>query len=179
MTDAFNLTLSMVASLDGRTTSPDGPVWSSPEDQIAFESLRDSKQAVIIGRITAEEHTLKKSASGTPLRIVMTRNPNQFSKRAKPGSLEFTDESPDTLVRRLRMQGITDALLAGGSTINSLFIEAGLITEAYFTYEPIFLGEGNGIFKHPVRNAAFRLIDSEKLNASGTIRLRYTISYER
>lgn len=178
MKKKFQLTLSMVSSLDGRTTTPAGSIQSSPEDTAAFEKLRNSIPVMIIGRKTAQKHTLRLPELHGPLRIVMTRNPSQYTGLVRPGKLEFTDETPTELISRLQKQGIRAALLAGGSTTNAAFLDACLITNAFFTYEPVVSGTGKGIFFRPGRTAIFHLRDIQQLNTRGTLRMHYAISYE-
>lgn len=107
----------------------------------------------------------------------MTRTPNLFSADRVAAQLEFTDETPRALVRRLSSEGYESALLVGGSDINEAFLKDKLITDCYITIEPRFFGNGKSIFTSDAVDIPLQLTDVTTLNQQGTLLLHYIIRY--
>jgi dihydrofolate reductase len=175
------VTLVMVTSVDGKTTrwhKPDSTIWSSPEDQQFFSHLKSSYKLIVMGRRTYQE--VKKRLVLTPAirRIILTKNPKKFAKDEIPGQLEFTSDPPGELLTRLKKEGVTRVLLAGGSTLNKYFLEAKLIDDIYLTIEPRIFGSGKAMVKPMEVDVSLKLIESKTLNNQGTLMLHYNVIYD-
>lgn len=174
----MRLILVMVSSVDGKTTHPTVHGWSSTEDQEHFRKLKDMYPTIIMGRKTYETVRNILELSPKHRRIVMTKSTADFAREEVVGQLEFTDQSPRSLVRRLSSEGIESALLVGGSNLNEAFLKDQLITDCYITLEPRFFGNGKSIFTSDDIDIPLQLIEMKKLNAQGTLLLHYEIRYE-
>lgn len=177
----MKIILVMVQTVDGKTTlwhEPEIHGWSSMEDQVHFRSLIDSHRVLVMGRKTYEGVKDQIQLSPHLKRIVLTQRPEDFKHKQVEGQLEFSDESPADVVRRMEAAGHTSMLLVGGSEINEAFLRAKLITECYITIEPKFFGNGKGIFAPTNMDISLQLIDMKQLNQRGTVLLHYTIEYE-
>lgn len=164
-----------VTSLDGKLTrwgEPQIERWTSKEDQRFFAKLRSQQEIVIMGRNTFV--AVKPKLSPKILRVVLTRSPARYRKRAVPGQLEFTNENPLRLIQRLKKSGYRRILLAGGS-ISLSFLKHKLVDEVWVTVEPRMFGQGNMLVSHFRLNGAFRLLSTKRLNRSGTLLLHYRI----
>jgi dihydrofolate reductase len=125
-------------SADGKIAEREGQRsldWTSKEDLKFFVSKTKELGVVVMGRKTFD-------TIGKPLKdrrtIVMTR-----SQAAKPIiGVEYTSESPEVLVARLKNEGVESLAIAGGANIYSQFLAAGLITDMYLTIEPVLFGDG-------------------------------------
>lgn len=176
----MKVVLIMVMSLDGKTTlgSRSGASWASEEDQRHFAACIQESDIVVMGSNTYEAAKPFMVLSSSPHRIVMTHEPEKFSRDAVPGQLEFTDESPEALLNRLSSLKISKVLLVSGERLNAAFFDKELIQELWITVEPLIFGDGRGIttpLVHPVR---LGLIDIEKLNPYGTLLLKYRVQHE-
>ena len=169
----MHVTLVMVTSVDGMLIPN-----SSRQDQDHFRRLKHKYPVIIMGRKTYDAVKNKLVLSVKNLRIVLTKNPQTFTKDRVPGQLEFTDESPIDLTNRLDRLGPTRSLLVGGSDVNELFLKAKLITDCYITIEPRFFGSGKNIFTSDSIDVPLTLIDVTRLNKQGTLLLHYMVSYE-
>lgn len=172
----MKVTMVLVASLNGKITKGDEPnihSWASKEDFKFFSSLRDKYNLIIMGRKTYE--TVRDEIELTPkrLRIVLTKEPSKYVRDVVNESLEFTKEDPKELLRRLSSKGYKNALIVGGSEINSLFLKSDLVDELYVTIEPKVFGSGKPLFAEGEFESIFKLIRVEKLNKRGTINLKY------
>ncbi len=171
----MKLILVMVTSLDGRSTKgtvSDTHVWTSPEDQKHFLTIRDNASLLIMGSKTYE--AVKKSMTHAPekLRVVITRNPEKYASEKIPGKLEFSSEDPRDLIERLEKKGYIEGYLVGGAHTNTEFIKQGLVTELWQTLEPKILGVGNGIIGEELSESSWKLLSYEKLNETGTLLLK-------
>ena len=97
--------------------------------------------------------------------------------------MEFTDETPTDLIKRLENQGFSEGFLVGGANTNTEFLKQGLVSELWQTLEPKILGMGNGIVGDTSAGSAqgekidvsLKLISEEKLNDKGTLLLKYAV----
>lgn len=177
----MKIILVMVASADGKTTKwTESAVhgWSSKEDSEHFRSLKSKHRLIVMGRKTYEHVKNEIVLSPNILRIVMTQRPADFSGDTVAGQLEFTDEPPVTLVRRLESLGFDTMLLVGGSELNGGFLEDKLINECYLTIEPRFFGSGKSIFADTKIDVQLQLMELHKLNEQGTLMVHYSLQYD-
>jgi len=112
---------------------------------------------------------------GSQLRIILTRNPGRYSANAVPGKLEFSNESPQQLVKQLENKGFKQMLLLGGGTINALFLKESLVDELYLTLEPRIFGKGKTLVREGEFEVLLELMNIKRLNQSGTLLLKYKI----
>lgn len=177
----MKITLVMVQTADGKTTRwQDAAIhgWASEEDHAHFHTLIANTNVLVMGRKTYESVTSEIKLSPNILRIVLTQRPDDFCTQRTPQQLEFTDESPAALVKRLGGDGYTSLLLAGGSEVNEAFLSAKLITDCLITIEPRFFGSGKSLFAPVNVDIPLKLIDVKKLNTQGTLILHYTVDYD-
>ena len=169
----------MLVSVDGKTTFGDNQniySWSSIEDQKQFFSLIKKNNLIVMGRITYDASQPVIKIKKGKLRIVLTRSPKKYLNQTIKGQLEFTDESPENLLKRLSLLGYKKMLLVGGGTINGLFLIQNLVDELYLTIEPKIFGRGKNIVEGQLLNTSLKLISVKKINTIGTLLLKYNIN---
>ena len=170
--------LVVVASLNGKSTKGEITnvrLWSSKEDQKYFSTLIQKSSLIVMGRETYEAARAIIKLTLGKLRIVLTRNPERFKRLEVLGQLEFTDESPARLVRRMEIKGYKTMLLVGGSSINSLFFQQNMIDEVWVTLEPYIFGRGKCLVEEGDLDVSLKLKSVKKLNKKGTLFLKYSV----
>ncbi len=175
----MKVTMVMLASVDGKTTFGDNQnvySWSSIEDQKHFFSLIKKNNLIVMGRATYDASRPVIKIEKGKLRIVLTQSPKKYLNQTIKSQLEFTDESPEKLVKRLSLLGYKKILLVGGGTINGLFLKENLVDELYLTIEPKLFGSGKNIAEGQLLNKSLRLISVKKLNKVGTLLLKYQLN---
>lgn len=83
-------------------------------------------------------------------------------------------DSPESALLLLEKEGFSEAIVTGGSTINSEFAKHGLIDEVIFDVNPSILGEGIPIFNPTDFQLSLDLIESEEIR-DGIIELHYKV----
>jgi dihydrofolate reductase len=175
----MKLILVMVTSLDGRSTKgneTDNHTWTSPEDQKHFIEIIENAKLIIMGSKTFEPAKENMKHKEGRLRVIITRTPEKYDNEKIPGQLEFTNESPTDLIKRLENQGCTEGYLVGGAHTNTEFFKQKLVTEIWQTLEPKILGVGNGIVGDEKIDVSLKLISEDKLNDKGTLLLKYSVN---
>lgn len=170
--------LAMVVSLNGKTTKGEikSPTeWASSEDQLHFQSLVASNNLIVMGSKTYEASKAFIRLQKDKLRIVLTRNPGKFKDFSVLGQLEFSNESPDDIVKRLEKNGYRQILLASGANINTLFFQSKLIDEIWLTVEPRIFGLGKNLVEDANLDVQLSLESVKKLNKKGTLLLKYKV----
>lgn len=170
----------MVTSLDGRSTQKGKGTnihsWTSPEDQKYFANIVSTAHLIIMGSTTYEAARGGMQHRNDLLRVVITRDPSKYETEKIPGKLEFTNETPAELIKRLEKKGYREGYLVGGAQTNTAFFKEGLVTEVWQTLEPRILGMGNGIVGEEVVDFSLKLISIEKMNQNGTLLLKYQVA---
>lgn len=175
----MKIILVMVMSANGKITAGENTRvhdWSSKEDQKYFAALKEKSRLIIMGRKTFDVARPTMTLSPKTLRVVLTGKPKSFAKLAVPEQLEFTNESPKVLVKRLKRQGYKEVLIAGGTEINTLFLKKNLVSELWLTIEPVFLGRGKNLLGETPLNTGVRLKSHRQLNGEGTLLLKYEVN---
>lgn len=168
----------MVSSLNGKITRGDDPDvthWTSKEDAALFASMKAQHNLIVMGSRTYEASQNRIKLKDGTLRIVLTKNPEQYEPHTVPGQLEFTNEHPKDLVNRLETQGFKNMLLVGGSEINTAFFKENLVDEIHLTIEPVLFGSGKPLVSQDQFETKLTLVDSRKLNDRGTLHVVYEI----
>jgi riboflavin biosynthesis pyrimidine reductase len=175
----MHVTLLTVQSLDGFITHHDTPGsgFASAEDQTHFHAALAGFDCGVMGGVTyrGARDLICTQPMAKRLRVVLTRTPADYAAEAQPGSLEFTNEPPAKVLDGLRARGFTRCVLLGGAHANGLFLAAGLVDEIWLTVEPMLFGGGTPLLAARV-DVRLELLASEKLNAAGTLLLRYRVA---
>lgn len=168
----------MVSSVNGRITKGNNPnvySWSSKEDKNFFLPLVKKHNLIVMGSKTYEAVRKNLDLSQPKLRIVLTKNPKKYSKQALAKKLEFSQESPRQLVRRLNRQGYPEMMLLGGGLINSSFLKAKLVDELQLVIEPLIFGTGQLLVGEAPFTSKLKLATIKRLNHQGTLLLKYIL----
>lgn len=119
--------------------------WTSLEDkQFYVESIKRAG-VVVMGSQTFQ--TFTRYPKGLKF-VIYTRQPEKFTN-PKPEVITTwpTVVSPQEVVDQLRQEKYSEVAICGGSSIYSMWIESGLVTDVYLTIEPVFFGQGISLFK--------------------------------
>ena len=168
----MKVTLVAAVTIDGKLARNSAHFvdWTSREDKKLFFSTTKRAGVIILGNNTFK--TLPAPLPGR-LHVVLTRD--LAGKENIPGAVEYTDQPPERVLADLEARGYTEAVLAGGSQVNSLFLQGGLVDEISLTVEPLIFGAGVDLFTGVPFDLRVRLIEVEKLNEAGSVRLRYSL----
>lgn len=153
-------------SVDGFLAKSEDEVinWTSKEDKKFFVEMTKKAGVMVMGGNTYR--TFRKPLPDRR-HIVYTRG------RVGGKGFEKTNESPKDLIKRLEGEGFNEIAVIGGGFINSLFLDAGLVTDIYLTIEPLVFGAGVNVFHSP-SNAKLKLHDIKKLN-DNTVLMHYKV----
>lgn len=165
----MKVTLLMAITLDGRIgkTSEHFVDWAGKEDRKLFVEVTKKAGVVIMGSKTYD--TLNKPLPGRK-NIILTRNKNRKSEWE---DLIFTDKKPREILNDLEKEGFSEAVIAGGALINSVFAKENLIDEVIVTISPLIFGYGFSLFTQDV-SMELELEVLEKLGES-SIYARYRV----
>ena len=111
-------------------------IETSPTDKAHFEKTTRAAGTIITGRNTLEA---MKEPLADRRNIVLTRKPELLKIEAVP-ELEYTDEDPEAILKRLEQQHVDTVAVVGGAQIFTLF--APYTDEWHLTVCPQFVGEG-------------------------------------
>ncbi|MBC7708081.1 dihydrofolate reductase [Polaromonas sp.] len=170
----MQIVLAVVMSINGKITRGDERSvtgWASHDDSLSFKELLAQHTVQIMGNKTYAGAELK--ANPAKLRVIITRTPEAHTDDATPGEVEYTNASPQSVVKDLEARGYTSAFLLGGSEIYGLFLGAGLVTDLYITIEPFIFGSGINLLSEIPENIRCQLVSSKQLNEQGTLLLHY------
>src|SRR3989338_5378535 len=136
--------------------------WTSAEDTQFFVEKTKEAGVVVMGRTTFS--TIGKGLKDRRV-IVMTKNP---TAAAPIEGVEFTNESPVDLAKRLASEGVATLALGGGASVYGQFLDAYLVDEIFLTLEPFLFGNGVPLGEKFAR-VNLELVDTRKLNARSVL----------
>jgi dihydrofolate reductase len=149
-----------------RNPSQTSREWTGYQDKRLFTWLTKQAKVAVIGH-----NTYKTFDQPFPRRrtIVYTMKPHE--QAAKDG-VEFTNEPPAQLLKRLESEGEPGVAICGGAAIYDLFMRAGLVHDFYLTIQPHFFGEGLKLFTNPMQKS-LELLETQVSTADQTVILHY------
>ena len=174
----MKLILIMVVSLDGKTTRGDESKvyrWTSKEDQTHFFATLKKGTAFIMGKKTFKAAESIICPSHKKYFAVLVPNPTADGKTSIPGQLEFTNERPHAILRKIEKMRHKKAYLLGGEFTNTEFFKMNLVDEILLTIEPVMFGSGNSIIKRQIPDVKLVLKKVKRLNKRGTLLLTYKV----
>jgi dihydrofolate reductase len=163
-------------SLNGYITNgsdTDVTKWTSDEDKALFKASRAESTLIVMGKNTYLAIKNSVVLSDKTLRVVLTKNLNEFLHDTVDGKLEFSNLEPLQLVEWLSGMGYENMLLLGGSHVYSAFLDAGLINELQINIEPVIFESGTPLFSDLKSMQKLKLVSSKQLNPNGTLLLSY------
>ncbi len=104
-----------------------------------------------------------------PFTVVVSDKPNV----ATDPKIVFVS-SPREAMEVIKNKGISEAVVAGGSTLNAGFLKDNLIDEIYLDVEPLIFGRGIPLFRVDDTEAKLELLEVKNLSKN-TIRLHYKV----
>ncbi len=151
------VTIYHTTSLDGRIADGSGGFeWISEQYSLdAFMARCEQADAVLVGR-GAYRSYVESEMWPLPGRLIV------LSTTAQPENAEVRAGSAPELVASLADEGMENLLLAGGTTTNTAFARAGLVSGIVLDIQPSLLGEGPGVFEDGV-SVELRLRVSEQM----------------
>lgn len=142
----MKLILLMAITLDGKTgkDSEHFVDWTEQEDKKFFVGITKKAGVIIMGSKTFD--TIGKPLPGRK-NIILTQNPQ---RKSQWDNLIFTNKTPLDLLKCLEKEGFSEAVLAGGPTINTIFARERLIDEIIVTVSPLIFGYGTSLFSEEI-----------------------------
>lgn len=139
-----------------------------------FVKLAEEIGCFIIGRKTYDVYQTKESEEYSfdnvkSKKIIVSRD-----KKSKLSAGYISANSPKDALDKASELGFSKVLLAGGGTLNSAFVKAGLVDEIIINIEPYVLGRGIRIFSEETFENKLQLIKVRKLN--GIVQLHYKVT---
>jgi dihydrofolate reductase len=139
------------------------PDWTSKEDKQSFVHLTKNAALVFGG------NTFR--AIGKPL--PNRKNVVYSRKRLNIEGVKTTQSPPQDLIDELKKEDCESLAICGGSTIYTMFLQSGLVTDVYLTIEPLLFGKGIKLFNTSM-DIKLMLTSLKKLNDS-TVLLHYKV----
>ena len=142
--------------------------WTSTEDKKLFIEISKQCGVVIMGKKTFATFP---SPLKDRLNVVFTSEKNQ----QEIAGVKWVSGEPEQILVELKKMGYTSALLGGGASLNTMFLEKKLINEIILTIEPKIFGVGIDLFNKDF-NINLQLLEVKKIN-NNAIRLKYKVRY--
>ncbi len=136
--------------------------WTSKEDKKFFSTRTKEAGVIVLGY-----NTYKTIGRPLPDRLNIV-----YSKEHIEG-VEVTQKEPAELIKDLEKRGFKEVAICGGTTIFTMFMEAGLVDKLYLTIEPVVFGAGMTLFNKKFEKAL--KLESMKKLGEATVLLEYNV----
>ena len=160
----------MAQTLDGKIAkdSDHFPDWTEKVDKKFFMKRTKQSGVMIFGKKTFE--TLPGILPGR-LHVILTRSAGEWDEMKE--NLVYTSLTPYKILKKLESLGYENPILAGGTTINTLFAKENLIDDIELTISPVIFGSGLGLFSEEIEISLS--LKSQEQIGDQTILLKYEV----
>lgn len=170
----MNISIYIATSVNGFiSNSRNVPDWLSPTYGEGFFNICLKRRAVIMGKKTYDilaPDNLPLKDNG--ISVVMTSN--TAANPTNP-TVVFTSDSPKEIVSMLQGKGFSEAVIIGGTTVMSEFVNAKLVNDIFMVVEPVLFGSGGlPLLKDVGLDYKLKLVGSPKFN-NDTVQLHYQL----
>lgn len=144
-------------SLDGFINKLDRGklTWSSAEDKKYFADETRRTGVAIMGQTTFDTFD---QPLPERLNAVVTHTPKENTEQ-----VIYVDGDPQKILDDMAARGFEEVSVIGGSMINTLFMNAGLVTDLLITITPHVFGEGIPLFGKLDKSFDLELVDDRPL----------------
>jgi dihydrofolate reductase len=161
----------MAMSVNGMIATPDDETPWSTEEWERFREFVARHKNIIIGRRTydimrATDHFSK---LGDPDVVVITQQDIPHDHKT------YFAHSPHEALAHLQKLGHTHCVVAGGSTINGLFIGEHLVDEIILDVEPILLSKGVPLYALLNQQETNLALMAAEQYGTNSVQLRYDV----
>ena len=160
-------------TLDGfiaRTPSQSTLSWRSKGDRQFFIAKTKEARVVVMGLNTAKT---SKRPMPDRLNVIYAKSREELPHWKEFDGWEVTQKDPASLIQELSERGYGEVAICGGSTIYTMFMQAGVVNTLYLTIEPVFFGQGMTLFNKEM-DKHLTLISTTKLE-DNTLLLEYGV----
>jgi len=183
------VTWKVAVSLDGRVAGPDGgPTAITGESARAdVHDLRSTVGAIIVGTGTAladnPSLTVRRDEPMTgapPLRVIVGSREIAATAQVRDDQALtlIVEADPAEVLAQLYDRGVRHALLEGGPTLASAFLEAGLVDRVVWYVAPLMLGSGP-VALPPGASRPMEVAVSEVAVVGEDVRITGMVNYQR
>ena len=148
-------------SANGQLLLAENPAHAAPQEALAFFLQQANiKGNLIIGRKTFD--VLQQFPGG-----VKAFFPNVEIVLLSRSNLNIegyiVSDSPEHAVKYLTEKGFEEIIIGGGTNVYNEFLEKNLVTDIYFNYLPMIIGDGGVIGRSENLNIKFNIIEQKLL----------------
>ena len=144
--------------------------WRSKGDRQFFIAKTKEARVVVMGLNTAKT---SKRPMPERLNITYAKSKEDLPHWAEFDGWEITQKDPASLIQELSERGYEQVAICGGSTIYTMFMQAGVVDTLYLTVEPVLFGQGMNLFNKEI-DKKLSLTKAEKLE-DNTLLLEYSV----
>ncbi|MDO8664717.1 MAG: dihydrofolate reductase family protein [Candidatus Liptonbacteria bacterium] len=163
--------LYMAISANGFIARKDDDVpWSGSIFACYYDFVR-KRGNIILGKRTYKimKEVGEFEKLGFPLTVVVSDSPDKINNEKT-----IFVSSPKEAIKNLEERGVEEAIVGGGSILNSSFMAENLIDEIYLDVEPIIFGEGIPLFAAGDFEKKLELIEIKNIS-DNEIQLHYRV----
>ena len=173
MPQDIKVSMILLQSLDGfiAKNQNDKLDWGSKEDKQNYKAKTVEIGAIICGTNTylqVPDFALKNRKV-----YVLTNRPEEIPD--KEGVVLFKG-SPQSLIEKIKSEGITKVAVVGGGKIYNSFLSANLVDEIFVTIAPVAFGVGIHGFGDSILTNKFELVSVDKMG-EGEVYLHYRVKW--
>ncbi len=153
----MKVTIICATSLDGFINKLDRGklIWGSTQDKQHFAKETRRTGVAIMGQTTFD--TLDEPLPDR-LNVVVTRTPKDNTDQ-----VIYVDGKPRNILEDMEARGFSEVSVIGGSMINTLFMNAGVVTDLVITITPHIFGEGVPLFGNLDKDYNLELVEARPL----------------
>jgi dihydrofolate reductase len=166
----MKVVLYMAITVNGMIASHDHNTPWTDDEWVAYSSKVKSIGNLIVGRTTYDfmENDNNFPDLGNPFVVVLT------SRHIDNGKNVIAVKSFEEAISVLKDRGFAEALIGGGTQLDTAALESGLIDEIYLDVEPFVIGRGLPLFSPSNTNLELKFIKVSQIGKN-SVQLHYKV----
>jgi len=144
--------------------------WRSQGDRQFFITKTKEAGVVVMGKNTSKT---SKRPMPDRLNIIYAKSKEELPHWQEFEGWEVTQKDPAFLVQEIAERGYEQLAICGGSTIYTMFMQAGVVDTLYLTIEPVLFGQGMNLFNKEI-DKKLNLVKAERLGEQSLL-LEYSV----
>lgn len=173
----MNVFIIVAMSLDGfiaQRADQASTDWTSLEDKKFFTQKTKEAGVIVMGETTFGTigFPLKDRLNIIYSHLSESEFEQKYDLKLDPEKIRLTSKKPDQLIADLEQEGFQQVAICGGSTIYTMFFQAGVVDEFFITLETVIFGNGLKLFKRSELQK-LKLVECQKMNEKGALLLHY------
>lgn len=147
--------------------------WTTQADKQYYVDAIKRARAVVTGSKTFKP--MRRFPKGIKYFVYTSKPAELINPKPELIEVEPTQADPRDLIKQIETEGFDELIISGGSSVYTMFLQAGVVDKVYLSIEPLMFGKGVRLVDGVLSNLKLKLEEVKRLGSEGTVVLEYLV----